>query len=68
MGRTLSETIKDWELRNAVNVSTLQKAKQGQNVHPGTAYSIAIMCGCSDEEAKQYAEKAAKDSGKSSAA
>jgi hypothetical protein len=55
MTQRLAKLIKDWEMKNAVNVYTLQKAKQGEAVRPNTAYSIAIALGCTEDEAKSVA-------------
>ncbi len=54
----LSELIRNWESTSGFSISTLEKAKEGKPVKSITARLIAKALGCSDTEAKAFADQA----------
>lgn len=61
MKRTLSEVVRDWEIKHGFTVRTLENVKKGTPVKPTTAYQVAIAFGCSDKDAREYAAQAQSD-------
>ncbi len=49
-------------MRHGVTMDTMKRAKLGVSVKPVTAYQISKALGCSDKEAKAYADQAASAS------
>lgn len=57
--KNLVELIQEWEVRSGFTARTLAFAKD-RGVRPSTAYRIAKALGCTDQEAKEYADKASQ--------
>lgn len=54
----LSDLIRNWEMRHGFTVDTMKRAKAGAPIKAVSIYQIAKALGCTDEEAKKYADKA----------